>query len=150
MTLDRTFTYRLHVLHKLTDMQTQRAYENELGMTLSDGRCLSVIGAFGPLSVSDLASKSNLDKGQASRAAQSLVEQNFVEKGMSRSDGRGVVLSLTAKGKKLYQRVMALVENRNHEILSNLTSEEQQLLNQLCDRLIDTATAAQTSLEKTS
>jgi DNA-binding MarR family transcriptional regulator len=148
MTLDRTFTYRLHVLHKLTDMQTQRAYETELGMTLSDGRCLSVVGAFGPLSVSDLASKSNLDKGQASRAAQSLVEQNLVEKGTSRSDGRSVVLSLTAKGKKLYHRVMALVESRNKEILSDLSSQEQQLLNWLCDRLIETAATAQTSLEK--
>ena len=118
MTLDRTFTYRLHVLHKLTDMQTQRAYETELGMTLSDGRCLSVIGAFGPLSVGDLASKSNLDKGQASRAAQSLVEQSLVEKGISHSDGRGVVLTLTPKGRKLYLRVMALVEARNEEILS--------------------------------
>ncbi len=148
MTLDRTFTYRLHVLHKLTDMQTQRAYEIELGMTLSDGRCLSVVGAFGPLSVSDLASKSNLDKGQASRAAQSLVEQGLVDKGTSHSDGRGVVLSLTAKGKKLYHRVMALVEARNEEILSDLNPQEQQLLNKLCDQLIETA-AAQTSLEKT-
>jgi DNA-binding MarR family transcriptional regulator len=148
MTLDRTFTYRLHVLHKLTDMQTQRAYETELGMTLSDGRCLSVVGAFGPLSVSDLASKSNLDKGQASRAAQSLVEQNLVEKGTSQSDARGVVLTLTPRGKKLYHRVMALVEARNEEILSDLSPQEQQLLNRLCDRLIETA-AAQTSLEKT-
>jgi DNA-binding MarR family transcriptional regulator len=136
MALDRSFTYRLHVLHKLTDMQTQRAYENELGMTLSDGRALSVIGAFGPLSVNDLAFKSNLNKGQASRAAQSLVEQRLVDKDASGADARGVVLSLNTKGKKLYERVMALVERRNLEILSALSGDEQKQLNSLIDRLL--------------
>jgi DNA-binding MarR family transcriptional regulator len=136
MALDRSFTYRLHLLHKLTDMQTQRAYENELGMTLSDGRALSVIGAFGPLSVNDLAFKSNLNKGQASRAAQSLVEQKLVDKDTSGADGRGVVLSLNAKGKKRYERVIALVERRNLEILSALSSNEQKQLNSLFDRVI--------------
>jgi DNA-binding MarR family transcriptional regulator len=136
MALDRSFTYRLHVLHKLTDMQTQRAYEQELGMTLSDGRALSVIGAFGPLSVNDLAFKSNLNKGQASRAAQSLVEQKLVDKDASGADGRGVVLSLNNKGKKLFGKVMALVERRNLEILSALSSDEQKQLNSLFDRLI--------------
>jgi DNA-binding MarR family transcriptional regulator len=136
MALDRSFTYRLHVLHKLTDMQTQRAYENDIGMTLSDGRALSVIGAFGPLSVNDLAFKSNLNKGQASRAAQSLVEQKLVDKYASRADGRGVVLSLNTRGKKLFEKVMALVEKRNLEILSALSIDEQKQLSVLFDRLI--------------
>jgi DNA-binding MarR family transcriptional regulator len=136
MALDKSFTYRLHVLHKLTDVQTQRAYENDIGMTLSDGRALSVIGAFGPLSVNDLALKSNLNKGQASRAAQSLVEQKLVDKDANSADGRGVVLSLNTKGKKLYERVMALVEQRNLEILSALSTDEQKQLNTLFDRLI--------------
>jgi DNA-binding MarR family transcriptional regulator len=146
MALNRSFTYRLHVLHKLTDMKTQHAYENELGMTLSDGRALSVIGTFGPLSVNDLAFKSNLNKGQASRAAQSLVEQKLVDKYASGADGRGVVLSLNTKGKKLYTRVMALVERRNLEILSALSAEEQQQLNLLFDRLI-TKTQQQIALQ---
>jgi DNA-binding MarR family transcriptional regulator len=145
MALDKSFTYRLHVLHKLTDMQTQRAYEHELGMTLSDGRALSVIGAFGPLSVNDLAFKSNLNKGQASRAAQSLVEQKLVDKDANGADGREVVLSLNAKGKKLYDKVISLVQRRNLEILSALSSEEQKQLNSLIDRLL-TKTQQQISL----
>jgi DNA-binding MarR family transcriptional regulator len=145
MALDKSFTYRLHVLHKLTDMQTQRAYEHELGMTLSDGRALSVIGAFGPLSVNDLAFKSNLNKGQASRAAQSLVEQKLVDKDANGADGREVVLSLNAKGKKLYDKVISLVQRRNLEILSALSSDEQKQLNSLIDRLL-TKTQQQISL----
>ena len=137
--LDRTFTYRLHVLHKLTDMKTQHAYAQELSMSLSDGRCLSVIGTFGPLSVNDLAFKSNLNKGQASRAAQALVEQKLVDKEVSGGDARGVVLSLSAKGRKVFERIMAVVHLRNEEILNVLTATEREQLNNIFDRLVESA-----------
>ena len=70
--LDRTLTYRLHQLHKLTDMDSQSVYPERTGLSMSDGRCLTTIGTFEPLSVKELADKANLNKGQASRAAQAL------------------------------------------------------------------------------
>ena len=88
--LDRTLTYRLHLLHKLTDIQSQRAYVADAGLSMSDGRCLTAVGTFAPLSVNDLAQKANLNKGQASRAAQSLVDQGLVVKASSPTDGRGL------------------------------------------------------------
>jgi DNA-binding MarR family transcriptional regulator len=147
MMLDQSFTYKLHTLHKLTDIQTQRAYERHSEMSLSDGRCLSVIAAFGPLSVNDLAFKSNLNKAQASRAAQSLVERKLVLKDLSATDKRGVVLSLTATGKKTVAKVFDIVAQRNVEILAALSPKEQQQVHQLFDRLI---ISAQKSLEQTS
>ena len=76
--LDRTLTYRLHLLHKLADIESQRAYVAGAGLSMSDGRCLTAVGTFAPLSVNELAKKANLNKGQASRAAQSLVDQGLV------------------------------------------------------------------------
>lgn len=137
--LDRTFTYRLHVLHKLTDIKTQQAFDTELGMSLSDGRALTVIGTFGPLSVSELAFQSNLNKGQASRAAQALVEQKLVDKVMSQADGRGVVLSLSVKGRQAFERIMTVIRQRNKEIVSVLSSSEREQLNSIFDRLIHAA-----------
>jgi DNA-binding MarR family transcriptional regulator len=146
MKLEQSFTYKLHTLHKLTDIQTQRAYEQHSDISLCDGRCLSVIAAFGPLSVNDLAFKSNLNKAQASRAAQSLVERKLVLKDLSTTDKRGVVLSLSANGKKTVAKVFELITQRNVEILSALATKEQQRLHNLFDRLIVTA---QKSLEQT-
>ena len=100
--LDRTLTWRLHRLHKLTDLQSNRAYAEHTGMSISDGRCLAAIGSFAPLSVNDLAAHAHLTKGQASRAAQALVDAGLVSKTMSNADGRGVVLSLTAPGKAAF------------------------------------------------
>lgn len=134
--LERTLTYRLHVLHKLTDLDSQHAYPQQAGMSLSDGRCLATIGAFAPLSIKDLAHRANLNKGQASRAAQALVERGLVQKADSQEDGRGVVLTLTAPGQAAWTRTMALIDLRNHEIFGCLNAGEQSQLSALLDRLI--------------
>ena len=137
--LDRTLTYRLHLLHKLTDIESQRAYVAGAGLSMSDGRCLTAVGSFAPLSVKDLAQKANLNKAQASRAAQSLVDQGLVLKTASTTDGRGVVLSLTPQGKAAWQRAMAVVGQRNKTIFGALSATEQTQLSVFFDRLIDEA-----------
>ena len=137
--LDRTITHRLHTLSKVTDRVTQAAYEADAGIPFSEGRCLAAIGAFSPLSVNDLAQRANLNKGQASRAAQSLVEQGLVRKDSSATDGRGVVLTLTAKGDRVWQRVMLVVERRNTEIVSCLDANEIRQFSELLDRLVEHA-----------
>jgi len=134
--LDRTLTYRLHLLHKLSDLESQRAYASVAGLSMGDARCLTAVGSFAPLSVNDLAQKANLNKGQASRSAQSLVEQGLVLKVASPTDGRGVVLTLTAAGDAAWRRAMAVVEQRNHEIFGVLSPEEREQLSSLFDRLI--------------
>lgn len=134
--LDRTLTYRLHLLHKLSDIGSQRAYASDAGLSLSDGRCLAAVGSFAPLSVNDLAQKANLNKGQASRAAQTLVDQGLVLKRSSSTDGRGVVLTLTPKGKTAWQRAMDVVGQRNKDIFGVLSAAEQSQLGDFFDRLI--------------
>lgn len=138
-TLDRSVTHRLHTLSKLTDRASQSAYEVDAGIPLSEGRCLAAIGAFSPLSVNDLAQRANLNKGQASRAAQSLVDQALVQKESHPTDGRGVVLALTSKGERVWRRVMAVIERRNAEIVSCLDAKEVEQFSALLDRLIQHA-----------
>ena len=134
--LDRTLTYRLHQLHKLTDMDSQSVYPERTGLSMSDGRCRTTIGTFEPLSVKELADKGNLNKGQASRAAQALVDQGLVLKADHPGDGRGVVLTLTPAGREVFERAMAMVHQRNQDIFGCLTDKEQATLSGLFDRLI--------------
>jgi len=137
--LHRTLTYRLHQLHKLTDKESQRRYFSELGFSLSDARCLATVGSFEPLSVSDLARASNLDKGQASRAAQALVERRLIEKTADPEDGRGVVLRLTEEGRRSWKAVMDLIFTRNEEIFGCLSAPQQEQLSAILDSLIEHA-----------
>jgi DNA-binding MarR family transcriptional regulator len=134
--LERTLTYRMHLLHKLTDQESQRLYPLEVGLALSDGRCLAAIGSFEPLSVNKLAQVANLNKGQASRAAQFLVEQGLVAKADIEGDGRGVELTLTPRGRKAWRKTMDFIHRRNDEIFGGLTAQEKRLISDLFDRLI--------------
>ena len=134
--LERSFTHRLHTLTKVTDRVTQSAYLSDADIGLSEGRCLAAVGAFGPLSINDLAARANLDKGQASRAAQALVEQGWVLKAPSAADRRGVVLTLTPTGKKRWDKLQAVIAQRNADILACLNAGERQTLSDLLDRLL--------------
>lgn len=129
-------TYRLHRLAKLTDRQSIDAYANVFGLGVGEARCLAAIGQFAPLSVKDLAARANLDKAQASRAAQMLVERVLVLKSASETDARAVVLTLTRAGRPLWKRVMRLIEQRNADIFGCLSSAEQRQLGAMFDRLI--------------
>jgi DNA-binding MarR family transcriptional regulator len=137
--LERQVSWRLHRLAKLTDRASQRAYLAAAGIGLAEARCLSVVGARSPLSVNELAQRANLGKAQASRAAQALVERALVRKAASADDGRGVVLTLTAEGERVWQRVMAAVARRNREITACLSERERAQLDRLLDRLVEAA-----------
>jgi DNA-binding MarR family transcriptional regulator len=135
--LNRSLTYRLHLLNKASDQISHQTYVTDVGLSLSEARCLATVGSFPKMSVMDLASKANLNKGQASRAAQILVDKGLISKLGNPLDGRGVTLNLTMQGKKLWQKTMRLVELRNQEIFACLSPDELSTFSQLIDRLIE-------------
>ncbi len=137
--LERTLSYRMHLVNKLTDKSSADAYVNEFGLPVGQARCLAAIGRFAPLSVVDLAARAYLDKGQASRAAQALVDRGLAAKRPSEMDARGVVLSLTPRGRKLCADVMDLIAQRNAEIFGCLSAAERRVLGRMLDRLIEHA-----------
>jgi DNA-binding MarR family transcriptional regulator len=139
--LDGYLTWRLHRINKLSDKGSADAYAADFGLPVGEARCLAAIGSFAPLSIVDLAARANLDKGQASRAAQALVDRGLVLKQASDTDGRGVVLTTTASGQRLWKKVMALIAQRNEEIFGCLSAAERRQLAGMLDRLIENAQA---------
>jgi DNA-binding MarR family transcriptional regulator len=137
--LDRFLTYRLHQVNKITDRASTDAYAGELGLAVGEARCLAAIGNFAPLSVNQLAARANLDKAQASRAAQSLVERGWVRKQASATDARGVVLELSTEGRRWWTRVMRVIARRNEEIFACLSRREQEQLAAMLQRLVEHA-----------
>lgn len=139
--LGNTFTHRLHSLQKLTDKVSQSVYAEVTALSLGEARCLTAVGAFTPLSVQHLARAANVDKGQASRAAQALVDKGLVLKAPDVADARGVVLSLTPAGEALCRQLMALVHQRNQQIVACLTPAEQAEFDRLLTKLVAHAEA---------
>ncbi|WP_040849141.1 MarR family winged helix-turn-helix transcriptional regulator [Thiofilum flexile] len=134
--LERFLTYRLHLINKLTDKASNDAYMNELGLPVGAARCLAAIGSFAPLSVKDLATHANLNKAQASRATQALLERGYVLKSNNEQDARGVIITLTPSGQAIWQQIMHIIERRNQEVFGCLTLRERQQLSLLLNKLI--------------
>lgn len=134
--LDKQFTYRLKVISKLSDIESNRFYQKECGLNLAQTRTLATVGTFEPLSINLLAQSAILDKSQASRAAKEMVELGFINKTRNEDDERGISLTLTPKGKKLFSKVVEAIELRNKTILEPLSAEEVKTLDRLLDKMV--------------
>lgn len=134
--LDQFFTYKLHRLSKLVDKGTDDAYTVQIGLPVSQGRVLAAVGSFGPFSVGQLARYANLDKSQASRAADLLMKRGLIAKTPHASDARAVQLSLTAAGKTMFKSVRTLIAARNDDVLSVLNKNERESLLRSLDKLL--------------
>ena len=59
-----------------------------------------------------------------------------MRKAPSAHDARGVVLTLTPRGRRVWSRVMALIADRNEAFFSGLSASEQRQFARLVDRLL--------------
>ncbi len=133
--LENSLTYKLHSLAKLIDRHADYADIAHAGISFAEGRVLAVIGFNKMLSVVQVAKKANLDKSQGSRAVVSLVNKGLIEKRQQKQDARAFDLSLTEKGKRVYEEVVALITHRNDIAMKTLSPEEQQNLLNLMNKI---------------
>ncbi|MBW0447217.1 MarR family transcriptional regulator [bacterium M00.F.Ca.ET.228.01.1.1] len=139
--LEQLLTYRLHVLNKLAERGISERYQDKLGVTLPEARVIASVGSFGPFSIMELARHANLDKSQASRAAEGLIRQGLVKREASAEDGRVVLVSLTPEGRALYRRIMPIARKWNGDLFDCLDEKEKLALGEALDKVIETMTA---------
>ena len=139
--LKQFLTYRMHVLNKLSERGISERYQTKLGITLPEARVIASVGSFGPFSIMELAKHANLDKSQASRAAEALIQRGLVARAPSAEDGRVVVISLTPEGRALFRKVMPIARKWNADLFSCLDEEQAQALGHALDKVIARALA---------
>lgn len=137
--LDQFLTYRLHIVNKLSERVSSERFQAKLGITLPEARLIAAVGSFGPFSVMELARHANLDKSQASRAADALMRRGLMRRDASEEDGRLVLVSLTPEGRALYRRVMPIARKLNTDIFASLDERERNALDHILDKLIERA-----------
>ena len=133
------FSYRLGLLMKLTERRTAERVFAATRLTLSEGRAVMIVAAHQPIRVQDIATRSHLDKSQASRVTESLMERGLVSKAGSDTDRRAASITLTDEGHRVHDVLLTLHQERNREILRRLTVGQRRRLIEQLDRLIDDA-----------
>ena len=84
-----------------------------------------------------LATRLNIDRNTASVVVEQLVKLGLTARQVNGADRRSRLLSLTAKGKKLYARLTPLVSQANAELLEPLPPRERKLFMGLLVRVIE-------------
>jgi MarR family transcriptional regulator, temperature-dependent positive regulator of motility len=88
-------------------------------------------------SASDIVELTGIPKNSVSRAVNRLVEQGLIRRAADDNDGRRVVLSITAKGRRTYEQILPRFRERQDRMIAVLTAEERAEFNRLLDKLVE-------------
>lgn len=139
LVLDRFLPYRLSILSNTVSAAIARLYEERFGITMLEWRIMAVLGLDAPLSASDVCERTRMDKVQVSRAVARLLDKGLVTRRTARDDRRRSVLTLSAKGARVYAEVAPMTAVWERKLLENLTDEELEALDALLSKLQEEA-----------
>lgn len=133
--LEHFVPYRLSVLTNRVSSAIARQYSDRFALSIPEWRAMAVLGGTSGLSAREVAERTAMDKVQVSRAIESLMRARRVQREADASDGRVTRLSLTAKGRAIYDEVVPLALHLEELFLSALTPQERRSLEALLDKL---------------
>jgi MarR family 2-MHQ and catechol resistance regulon transcriptional repressor len=89
----------------------------------------------GPSTLNDLADELYLDKSTASRVVAALARKGYVSKGRDPNDGRAFALTVTAAGRRLYQRIRKELVAEERDLIADFDPEVREAASKLIVRL---------------
>jgi DNA-binding MarR family transcriptional regulator len=103
------FSLSVKAIQRELDRQTNQVMDS-LGLTAAQADALYVLGKAAPLSLKELGELLIAEAGHPSRLVDRLVHAGLIERKAAEDDRRRIVLSLTPKGRKLEQKILAARE----------------------------------------
>ncbi len=136
--LETRLTYRISKLYSAL-ARNWRHVGDAHDLPLREWRVLAAISEAGSLSASQLVEESPLDKASVSRAVATLKQRSLISSRRDENDSRVRILSPTAAGERIYQRVAPESAELHGALLSVLSQQEHRTLESLLDKLIERA-----------
>jgi DNA-binding MarR family transcriptional regulator len=133
--LDRFVPYRLSVLSNRVSSAIARHYSDAFGLSIPEWRVMAVLGGTPGLSAREVAQRTAMDKVQVSRAVASLMRARRVARAGDTQDGRVTRLSLTPKGRAIYDEIVPLALRLEELFLSALSPDERRTFDRLMTKL---------------
>lgn len=134
--LEKFLPYQLSVLSNMVSQAIAREYADRFQLSITQWRVVAVLGRYDGLSAREVAERTAMDKVAVSRAVAELMKDGRVRRATADHDKRQSVLSLTARGKKVYAEVAPLAREHERRLLAHLDADEQRWLGQIIDKLL--------------
>jgi DNA-binding MarR family transcriptional regulator len=120
--------------------ESSRAAETELGLSGAQVLILQLLKSGNPLSINELAEKTQTHQSSVSAVATKLVDAGFAKRQNSAEDGRRVEIALTATGTKLLQKNFPkMAQEKLFAAISELPTSKQKLLSELLTQVVEAA-----------
>jgi DNA-binding MarR family transcriptional regulator len=127
--------YRLSVLSNTVSTAIAGAYAQRFGLTIPQWRVIAVLARTPGLSAAAVAERTAMDKVAVSRAVAGLKRAGRTRRAMARSDRRRSMLTLTARGREVYARIVPWALEYERRLLAELSVPEQSQFDLLLARL---------------
>ncbi len=116
-----------------------RTFVNDMArhdVTIAEWRVLLTLAVNGQATGKQITSRWAMDKMAVNRAIASLEKRGLLEKRRDGGDRRVVNLSLTAKGRALYEKLLPAANARYHELMAGLDRDEARQLRDILVKMI--------------
>jgi len=130
------FPYRLAVLAERVSVAVAQLYADRFHISRAEWRVLAALGANNGMAAKEIGAYSTLDKMQVSRAVSRLEEAGLITRAPDDTDRRAKILTLTAAGRILFQKIVPLARAREDYLLEDLDAEERAVLEKAMDKLL--------------
>lgn len=133
--LDRFLPYRLSVLTNTISAAIANQYAERFDLSITEWRVLAILGRYPGISANEVAEHAAMDKVAVSRAVANLIKSARLKRAIDSNDRRRSMLSLSAKGQKVYDQVAPLAKRHEERLLAHLTEQECIWLDRIIDKL---------------
>ena len=116
--------FRLNRLAVAVSNHLSVIYRERFGLDIPEWRVLVTVGSERGCTAQSIADSTRMHKTRVSRAIAHLETRGLVERASHDHDRRALELQLTRSGRKMYQDLVPLAQERERALLSQLSKEE--------------------------
>jgi len=131
--------YRLAVLADQVSRTLAQLYADRFDLTRPEWRVLAALAELGPIAAKEISPFSTLDKMAVSRAVAGLEAKGYLTRRDDPQDRRNKTLSMTGRGRALYDRIAPLALAREEYLLEALAPEDRAALDRILSGLLQRA-----------
>lgn len=134
--LETFLPYRLNLLNETVSRSLSRIYSDRYSLGVPEWRVLVTLGQYREMTAKQVGAHSQMHKTKISRAAAALQEKGLLAREIVKNDRRTAVLTLTARGRQIYEELVPAALEFCRELEAGLSAGELKTLDQLLRRLM--------------
>lgn len=127
--------YRLSVLSNTVSRNIADLYDREFGISIWQWRVMAVLGENSGITATEIGQVTAMDKVAVSRAVSGLLDSGHIARKASAEDARRAILSLTPKGKTVYDKIVPIALEAERNLVESLSPDERIQLASLMEKL---------------